>query len=196
MDKRREALNTWEVLVPDSRTWIYLDGVRFDDYDYAAAYREAGDRLVQQLGRGKRIHFSPDLFVPVLYLYRHSLELELKNLVRFGSGLLDDDAKLQRALNRHDLDELWKFVKKICEELWPGSASGEEINCVEGLLLKLHSIDASGQNLRYSTDKRGNRSQKKFPQFVELKRIPAIIAQIFSLLDGIYDALHHSSVNK
>ena len=115
--KRKNDLELGEVLTPDSPTWIYLHGVRFEDHDYAAAYREAKDRLVRQLTRDRRIHFSPDLFMPILYLYRHSLELELKNLLRFGSGLLHGDEKLSNALGQHNLYDLWNYVKYMRRDM-------------------------------------------------------------------------------
>ena len=124
-----------------------------------------------------------------MYLYRHSLELELKNLVRFGSGLLDRNEKLSNALSQHNLYELWNLVKKICEVAWPNSAPDESISRIEELLLKLHAIDASGQNLRYSTDKAGNASQSSFPKFVELKNVSVIVGQVISLLNAMHDAL-------
>jgi hypothetical protein len=188
-EKKDRVTKRTNDLETHSRTWIYLDGAKFHDYDYAAAYKEAGDRLVRQLTRGRRTQFSPDLFMPILYLYRHSLELELKNLVRFGSGLLDRDEKLSNALGQHNLYELWHFVKKICEVAWPGSASDESISHIEELLLKLHAIDASGQNLRYSTDKSGHRSQSSFPKFIQLKSVSVMVGQVISLLNAMHDAL-------
>jgi hypothetical protein len=185
--KEEPGLNK-QILARDSRTWVYLDGVRFEDCHFAAAYREAGDRLVKQISRSRQ-NLSPDLFMPILYLYRHSLELELKMLIRFGSGVFDDDKKLRSVLKKHDLYELWNYVKRICDEVSPGSTSSPVCMQVESVLLKVHQIDGLGQSLRYSTDKHGNKSQKNFPKFVELKRLQRIVGQVFSSLAGIHDGL-------
>jgi hypothetical protein len=72
---------------------------------------------------------------------------------------------------------------------WPGSASDESISHIEELLLKLHAIDASGQNLRYSTDKSGHRSQSSFSKFIRLKSVSVMVGQVISLLNAMHDAL-------
>src|SRR4051812_45424815 len=82
---------------------------------YVIGYKESADMLVRSVAETGR---NADTFVyPITFLYRHYLELRLKDLVQMGQELLDQapDVKLN-----HRLDILWGSCREILESVWPG----------------------------------------------------------------------------
>jgi hypothetical protein len=52
---------------------------------YAAGYKEAANLIAEQT-MGKRVYKKYAMIYPIMYLYRHYLELQLKNLIRGNNG--------------------------------------------------------------------------------------------------------------
>jgi hypothetical protein len=83
-------------------TFTWPDGF----YYYAVAYREAADELVQTV-IDQRI--SPDSAIyPILYLYRHYVELILKQIIESGEML---EKKSDSGHEHHQLDRLWQQAR-------------------------------------------------------------------------------------
>ena len=83
------------------------------DYQWAivAGFKEAADKVVDSLVATKE---KMDVFFfPVVYLYRHAIELALKGLVNDGVCLhiLEDGQELQDILGSHNLNSLWDRVR-------------------------------------------------------------------------------------
>jgi hypothetical protein len=177
------------IFTPQSRTWVNLEWRKwsFNDSSFAQAFKEAGDNIITQLSRkGNRRH--PDmLFMPIAYLYRHSLELQLKQIIRLGIDLevVQDNEKLRRALSRHNLHSLWNYVKKAVDGVDPGSSSTKDFSTTESIIQRFHSIDMSGQRLRYSKNLSGGKPSTDLPKFVELKHLKEVYEGLFNLLEGI-----------
>ena len=72
---------------------------------YAFAYQKGGDELVEVAKRTPRT--ADTLIYPILYCYRHYLELRLKSLIRDTSSLLDVPRDPPA---NHDLRALWSEV--------------------------------------------------------------------------------------
>ena len=69
-------------ITPHSPVHAYLDGLKYDTVDHISwSYKEAADAIVKSLESGG-ISLHPDIFFfPICYLYRHTIELELKGIV-------------------------------------------------------------------------------------------------------------------
>ncbi|MFT7087557.1 MAG: hypothetical protein ACJAZX_000994 [Rickettsiales bacterium] len=52
---------------------------------YASGYKEAANLIAEQI-MGKRVYKKYAMIYPIMYLYRHYLELQLKNLIRGNNG--------------------------------------------------------------------------------------------------------------
>jgi len=69
---------------------------------YADSFKKAADRLVEHVARERG---DLDFFIlPIMFLYRHSLELQLKDLVLLSGALLGCDA--DKSLDDHRLTPL------------------------------------------------------------------------------------------
>ncbi len=153
---------------------------------YAIGYKDAADALVDRLLETGQ---SPDLqFFPIAFLYRHYLELRLKELLVSGGQLLDRDASLQHG---HNLNWLWKKVRTILEDVWPGSTT-VELNALESCINEFCELDANSESFRYPVRKDGTLTLAGL-EHVSIVNLKEIMNRLGSMLDcssmGIDDYL-------
>lgn len=147
-------------------------------------YLSAGDgliRLCMQEGYEHERHF---VIYPILFNYRHGLELAMKWIVAMyggqGIGGADED---------HNLWKLWTRCREIIEQYGPPDSDNEDI--VEQIVKDFHDLDKSGITFRYSWEKNG-RTIKLPNHMVDLENIRDVmegIAGYFTGLDSWLDDL-------
>lgn len=181
--------NPFFVKAVDSRspTWAsiqWLDSLNVDDSFLAETFKEAADKIIIELSRGESFGHPDKFFIPIAYMYRHCLELKLKQIIRLGICLdLIKKSKVQDSLHEHDLYKLWYHAKSTIVAFWPDGPK-DELDATESIILKFHYIDKSGQSLRYTRDKNGKKSLGKFPASVDLFHFKNVFEGLFNLLDG------------
>ena len=155
------------------------------DYQWAIVegFKEAADKVVDSLAATKER--MDVFFFPVVYLYRHAIELNLKGLVNDGIYLqiLKDDQELQDILASHNLHSLWSKVRLVLKEVWP-DGDDEDVDAVEKIILEFHQADRSGQRLRYSQDKQGKPHTGTLPYRVDLVVLKQTMERLFRFLSG------------
>ena len=192
--------NPFEVKEGDrmSPAWISLGWMaagHLSDTIYAESFRRAGDKLVDALCQDGNKMPSDIYFMPVTYLYRHSLEIQLKDIIRLGLrlGVLEKTDKVSEAMEKHGLHKLWNHARKVIEAFWPRSSvpddQQKDVDYAEKIILEFHKIDMTGQSLRYPTDKKGNNSLKGAPEAVELTQIKNVFKAIYNFLGGCASGL-------
>lgn len=183
-----------EAVDPNSPTWasIHCLSLNFNDSFLGSAFKEAGDKIIKELSRGEDWLPPDQFFLPIAYLYRHGVELKLKKLIRIGMelDLIESNDNVLKALKHHNLHKLWNYVRIIIEKYW-SEGPKENINAVERIIQELHKIDKSGQNLRYSVDKSGNKTLEKLPKDVQLTHLRDVMDAVFNFLDGCETGLGH-----
>ena len=117
-------------------------------------YKRAADIIVasKQKGVTDTYYSSPEgLFMPVAYLYRHSLELKLKGLLEqiIECDLYED---VDKVLDKHNIIKIWQKIKPILKNQWP-KADPKPLNNTEALITDFHKIDKSGQALDIQNSK-------------------------------------------
>ncbi len=170
-----------------SPTLVCLDwfGVLDDEATIAKGFKEAADKVVEDLVREKS-QFHPDKFLfPVAYLYRHGLELTFKKLISDGVnlGLTVKDEKLEGIMRDHNLHKLWNRARQILEAYWP-DADPTPLLAVEQIILQFHQLDKSGQAFRYSRTKDGHPHLEDAPTRIDLSELRRVAGKAFSFLDG------------
>lgn len=173
---------------PNSPTWAsinWLASWHVDDTLLAGAFKEAGDMVVKELSRGKAGKHADIYFLPIAYLYRHAMELKIKQIIRLGIklDLVELDEKLETALEEHKLHQLWNYTRKVIEGYWPESPK-EDLDAAGRIVQEFHKIDKSGQTLRYTKDKNGESTLARLPASVELTHLKDVFEAVFNLLDG------------
>ena len=157
---------------PIGRWGLYTDG-----------FLIAGDRLVEGF-----TGTAPEdaLIYPVLALYRHHLELELKGLVRQALNYsVADKANIERGRgelsNTHGLKALWNMLQMHFPQSkdW---AIPEQHAAFEALLFEFDEHDPNSQAARYPWDK------KECQTLTRLRRIdlPAVKASIHKMSNYLW----------
>ena len=154
---------------------------------YAAGFQRAADMIVDAAQKDGQ---NPDdLFFPVAYLYRHHLELMLKELVRLGVRLealnLCDDI-----LGEHNLHRLWNRAKDLIKQVWSDSPDSE-LKAVEHVILEFHEHDPSGEAFRYARDKSGAQHLKDAPKCVDLANLKERIDAVSRFLRAAYAGIEN-----
>jgi hypothetical protein len=141
------------------------------------------------------------LLSPVLYLYRHCIELQLKDLVVLGirCGFFDtttseqmlhvkgDDESDEKTgmLGKHELWPLWTSAKAFLEHRYPND---EQIPVAESYINRFHELDPTGQTFRYDREK-GTWALLRFeklPAVIGVKTLRKAMDALFYFLDSCY----------
>ncbi len=121
-----------------------------NSYPFVRGYKEAADIIVQNLSEtnGRSID---GLIYPICYLYRHHIEIFLKDIIQICDRLYDiEEAEEFLAKRSHSLSGLWKKLKEYLkisgeyEEEIP-----EELTQFDEVIEELSIFDPSGTAFRY-----------------------------------------------
>jgi len=135
---------------------------------YIMGYKEAGDCLVNSVAEQKG---TPDsLLFPIVFLYRHYIEIRLKSLLQDGSQLLDLEYNPKA---EHRLSKLWSEVRKIITTLWP-SGDKNELRSIDLLIHQFEQVDPHSTAFRYPKDLEGNNSLKIETPRVNLRNLKEV----------------------
>lgn len=175
--------------VPFSPTDACLEWIISNEYGWAitASFKEAANKIVDDLATGKISEHADIFFFPVAYLYRHSIELSLKELIWQGMqlGILEYE-KVKDLLGSHNLHNLWNKVNDILKTVCRDGNKDDlaALAAVERTILQLHKIDESGQGFRYLKDKKGKSLFQKLPQRVDLENLKKVMEGLFNFFEG------------
>jgi len=99
------------------------------------------------------------LVYPIVYLYRHHIELTLKSIISTCCSLISYKltAKELDTLGRHDLAKLWSLARPLlnptCKLGGSPALPTEDLEGIDAYILQLHTNDPDGQRFRYATTK-------------------------------------------
>ena len=142
-----------------------------------SAYAEAADQLVAAAAGAAR-----DLLVyPIVFLYRHAIELGLKELIRAALQVQDDGGG--EVPRHHDLAKLWQRASALLTTIAPEDSEGgrEEVGAI---IMELHELDERGTSFRYD-EKIGDKLQGA----VNLREIGKTMQVVLTWLSGGVDML-------
>lgn len=141
-----------------------------NSFDPAMAYQDGYRRAALQLaeyvceaGRGQDY-----LVYPIVYLYRHHVELTLKSIIDAAAFVTDcplTDKDID-ALGRHDLARLWKLARQMldpaCELGGESPLPADDLEGIDSYIDQLHQHDPDGTRFRYSTTKvKGQKARRQ-----------------------------------
>jgi len=172
LDPRRDIKLRAGSLPPQHRCFAYQTG-----------YMDAADILVKHYD-----HRSPStnfLVYPIVFLYRHHLELILKDLIRDGEGLLREPFT---HWNSHDLTRMWRPIRDIVKLVWPGASDGC-LTVVDTCIGEMNAHDPRSDAWRYPVDKEGGANLGALSRF-DLPNLQDVMHRLCDFLDLVYEAVH------
>lgn len=182
----------------------YIDELAGNACLNPASFGEAEHKYKHGYWRGARllvqhaIEYPRDqeyLAYPIIFLYRHHIELALKNIVEMVPGLVGRALKPleEKSMKSHKLDELWKNVKQICDEIqdpnW-GKLDTADLEGIDDYIRQLCELDPYSESARYRTSKKG------FPCFrentpINLQQFDEMMNRLADWLDTLDMAISH-----
>lgn len=132
-------------------------------FAYASGYKEAADRLIEGIAGG--MHGQDMLVFAILYLYRHYLEVSIKEQIKGCQYLLDMTPPSQpknkhqriQAAQGHDLEGLWGHLKSLLPGIYPDLARGV-LSEIDRVVEAFHRHDGGGDAARYPVGLDGKRT--------------------------------------
>lgn len=163
--------------------WETLASLLPDDLlGYAMSYKEAADALVENIERTGR--GADSMVYPVLFLYRHYVELMLKGLIGMGKTFQGQKPDYPKS---HLIDVLWRKCRPILESAFPeGDRRDDE--AVERCMKELAQVDPKGEAFRYPEDQHQQPISHAVP-CLGLRNIRDVMERIGGYLEGSYDGL-------
>jgi len=157
-------------------------------YLYATGYREAA-RIVAKYACESR-NDKDVLVFPVAYLYRHHVELVLKDLKSTALYLTD---RTQSDRPNHELMPLWNDLRPLLQEV--EAFPKEELDGVTAYVQQLHEIDPKGEAFKFSTTKNGKPLLADKTQ-IHIRTLAEAMEKLASYLDFIGSRLELLSDRK
>ena len=151
-----------DTAVPHGNVVFNFRGSAIDDLGaFAEGYRRAGKVLAEKLSTSECPDFEG---YPILFLYRHALELYLKAIIYRGAKLLglitDESVDTSKLLTRHDLLPLIPPIKEIFQRIgWTDDFELENIKNFKDfqeLVRAVDKIDPRSLNFRYPVTRSGD----------------------------------------
>lgn len=144
-----------DALIPSPAALERYQGLPADAY--AHGYRIAAEVLSEHARKGPGEETF--LFYPIIFLYRHHVELMLKNLIvtfnepglRSITGSQELGAEHLGNLRTHSLQALWDRLRPMVCALGDRVIRSEIIEGISFYIQQLNEIDPQSVNFRYAT---------------------------------------------
>lgn len=168
--------------IPCNPKWALMSN--FTDEDVSFSYKRAAELIISQYKCESWIDKPDLLYMPIMLLYRHSIEILLKEFVRLGASLGEiGSQKAEEHLDNHAIYPLWNLVKPMIQAR---NEHGDKniLSNAETIISDLHKSDKNGQEFRYSMTKMKKSTFEKYPSHVDLETIRRGISELHTFLSG------------
>ena len=155
---------------------------------YVDGYKNAADYLVDSAAaRNER----DSLVFPTVFLYRHYLEIQLKDILRM---LYLYDGKICKIPNDHNLVTLWKKVRPLMERVYDDPRSSDKNDHIEARIEEFSQLDERSYAFRYPVDTKGEinfkdevlEEGKNVRQYmISLLRVKLVVASMATYLEDV-----------
>lgn len=149
-----------------------------DWHVYAEGYKTAADIAVQYIADND--WYQNYLVYPIAFLYRHYLELRLKELIILTSQYLDKYVEMPTG---HKLMPLWEQVRPNIEEIWDDPETRGHLEAIEAKIQELYEVDRRSDAFRYPVDMKGDTTLEEL-RHINLKHLKDVMQGISQFLDG------------
>lgn len=152
-------------------------------HSYVEGYRRAALALFEEALSGT---VSPDVVVfPLAFLWRHHVELALKDLIATGRALQGDESGFPQG---HKLMSLWWEAKPYV--LFCGSDDAPELKNVEASIQEFERIDPYADGFRYPLNRdRSAATMPDVPAILNLRTLQDAMEAVSNFLLAVQNEL-------
>jgi hypothetical protein len=153
---------------------------------YADGYLHAAKLLARIVIYSER--GMDTLVYPIVYLYRHFIEIKFKSLIRRGTRIVgkSENTQLDEVLKNHDLEKLWKNFKPIFAEISKDEEDFESTEQgIDSYIRQIHGIDPGSFAFRYETTKDGKKRNLDGVAHINVLEFCQVIEKLTGLMEYI-----------
>lgn len=158
-------------------------------YAYKAGFRKAALDIVVKVCAEP---VDQDLVIyPIVYLYRHHIELVLKDTIRLGCHFLQKPLtnSQERKLGYHDLSALWKILRPmldpVCQAAGADLLPQEDMEGLDSYFLQINAHDHDGQSFRYARTRELKRTLGPELRLINIRSFAINMEKLADYLEGI-----------
>lgn len=146
---------------------------------FAIGYKEAADILVNEVFKSRcALDF---LIYPIVFLYRHYIELRLKEIIQEGRKIIAEPGNFPM---HHRLLELWQNAKPILENVFENETDIPDYKFIENIITEFSKFDPESFLFRYPIDKQGNNTLSGLTH-INVRHLAEIMAKLGKELDNV-----------
>jgi len=150
----------------------------------ASSYREGAEVLARATADGKA---TLDLAIlPIVFLYRHYLELTIKDVIDTLRSL---EGEGEGYPQHHNLKNLWSEATRLVRMHY-GQRTPPEFDRVQSCIDEFEVHDPESFSFRYPTDKKGKAALRGI-KHINVRHLYETMERVSALLEGIGCDLHH-----
>jgi hypothetical protein len=144
---------------------------------YAEGFRRLADIGVAHIERTGRDHDY--LVYPILFGYRHYIELSLKEVIRDARQLLDKEGTSPET---HNLEHLWNTAEPLLRAI---ADSPDTFRAVRECLGHFARLDPISENFRYPVTTKGELTIPEKLHNLDLGRVREVMERLAGFLDAV-----------
>ena len=122
---------------------------------------------------------ADSLVYPLVFLWRHYIELRLKELLR-GLNYIEEQSR--EFPIKHRLIPMWKLFRTRAVKIDPNFTTRQEFDNMEVLIKEFDEQDPNSMVFRYPIDKQGNNSHQL--RHLDLENFHTVMLGIANFLEG------------
>ncbi|MGD8451946.1 MAG: hypothetical protein PVJ57_09020 [Phycisphaerae bacterium] len=169
------------------------------DLDYRNGWFRGGENLALDLLQQEDLkQIQPErefrgVYLPMLYCYRHYLEVSLKFLIEDAHSIIGDSDCVHVKVDlqkEHGLMPLWNEAKRqmVAALGEPPDPTDDTDKQVERLINEFHQFDPRSQTFRYRRDKRGRTQENSIPR-TDLEQLVKTMRALRNFFGGVEDCV-------
>lgn len=156
---------------------------------YIEGYKNAADCLVDCAAE---VHEADILVYPIVFLYRHYIELQLKDLLQI---LYKYHNLSCEPPGHHYLVKLWCEFRTLMERIDKSFWGIEHYDHIEARIKEFDLIDKKSDSFRYPLDRKGNLSHDDIKEIIgdgmlNIFQMKRVINSIYDILQGQSETLY------
>ena len=152
---------------------------------YSMGYKHGADILADYVD--KTAKYQDTLVYPILFLYRHYLELIIKEILTDCAYVLDEKANFKH----HNLSNYWVDLKNKCLQIVGQSIPSSLTDPIESVVGQISHVDAISDAFRYPCKKDGAPTLQGI-QYINIKQVNEELAKASDALEAISATIYHA----
>ena len=151
----------------------------------AEVFKAGADRLIE-VRLSKTYREDRDvMLLPIVYLYRHAIEVRLKEIIRLGIA--------RKFFEKSEVENLWTQVRRLLDDCFakedpaPTDAVGE-------IIMEIHEADPFDQAFRYDRDRDGKpHRHETLPDAMGVEHLRDVTNAVWNYLTSSIDIISEES---